>query len=78
MFKDFRGKELKVGNSCAYIKNVRTGTSTIRKKMFEGKISGFSEHKIRFENGDVIFGEDVACLDCDECSVKECGECNEE
>lgn len=50
--KDFLGRELNVGDECVYLKNCRTGSSTIRKLMFKGLIT-----ELRGSN--VVFGDTV-------------------
>lgn len=44
---DFVGKEIHIGDSVVYLKNVRTGSSTIRKCMFRGIVSGETNCKIK-------------------------------
>ena len=54
-FYDFLGHKLNVGDKCVYLKNVRTGSSTIRKCMFKGIITGFTNCKVKF--GDTLAHE---------------------
>lgn len=57
--KDFLGRELAVGDECVYLKNCRTGSSTIRKLMFKGVITGFKNSNILFDNTTVYNSNDV-------------------
>lgn len=56
---DFLGRELHKQNFCVYLKNVRTGTSTVRKIFKKGYITGFTPKKVIFDGYDIVFPEDV-------------------
>lgn len=57
--KDFLGRELSIGDECIYLKNCRTGSSTTRKLMFKGVITGFKGHRIIFGDYIVYTSKDV-------------------
>ena len=66
---DFVGKEIHIGDSVVYLKNVRTGSSTIRKCMFRGIVSGETNCKIKIHPLDynkppyeTIYPEDVVVI----------------
>lgn len=44
---DFIGEELNIGDYVIYLKNTRTGSSTIRKCKYVGVIVGFTEKSVR-------------------------------
>ena len=52
---DFLGRELNVGDECVYLKNYRTGSSTIRKLMFKGVITKFKNRSIVFDNAVTVY-----------------------
>lgn len=41
--KDFLNNELKINDEVIYIKNMRTGSITVRNVLFKGKIIGFTQ-----------------------------------
>lgn len=45
--KDFLNNELKINDKVIYIKNMRTGSSTVRNVLFKGKIIGFTPKSVR-------------------------------
>lgn len=45
--KDFLNNELKNDDEVIYIKNMRTGSSTVRNVLFKGKIIGFTPKSVR-------------------------------
>jgi len=67
--KDFLGHELCIGDRCAYIKNERTGSSTVRKILHVGVITDIGKSTITFQdiitlNGEIkVFnGDDIVKL----------------
>lgn len=59
--KDFIDNEIHIGDFCVYIKNERTGSSTIRKIMKSGFVKTFTKKKVVLEN-DSVFPEDVVVV----------------
>ena len=56
---DFTGKLLDVGDEVVYIANTRTGTSTVRKIMYKGKIERFTLKLVVMEDGRQVPSNDV-------------------
>lgn len=44
---DYLGQEIKIGDRCAYLINMRTGSSTIRKVLLKGVVSGTTKEMVR-------------------------------
>ncbi len=55
--KDFLGHELSIGDRCAYIKNERTGSSTVRKILHVGVITDIGKSTITFQDIVTLNGE---------------------
>ena len=47
MFKCFIEKTLHIDDIVVYLKNIRTGGSTIRKCKFVGQVTGFTKSKVK-------------------------------
>lgn len=47
MFKCFIEKTLHIDDIVVYLKNIRTGSSTIRKCKFVGQVTGFTKSKVK-------------------------------
>lgn len=47
MFESFRKDNLYVDDIVVYLKNTRTGSSTVRKCKFVGHITGFTKSKVK-------------------------------
>ena len=47
MFKCFIEKTLHIDDIVVYLKNLRTGSSTIRKCKFVGQVTGFTKSKVK-------------------------------
>ena len=47
MFEDFQKETLHIDDVVVYLKNERTGSSTIRKCKFVGIITGFTKQKVK-------------------------------
>lgn len=67
--KDFLGNDILVGDTCVFLQNSRTGSSTTRKVFFKDKVTGFSPCKVRFECK-LVFGTDIIDLDAYERSKR--------
>ena len=70
---DFLNNEINIEDEAIYLKNLRTGSSTIRKIMFKGKILSFKNDKVNIqriynkdgfslEEIDTVFPHDVVVL----------------
>ena len=70
---DFLNNEINIGDEVIYLKNLRTGSSTIRKIMLKGKILSFKNDKVNIqrtynkdgfslEEIDTIFPHDIVVL----------------
>ena len=44
--EDFKGDELRVGDKVAFMKTIRTGSSSSRKVLFQGEVSDFTPKKV--------------------------------
>ena len=47
MFEDFQKETLHIDDIVVYLKNTRTGSSTVRKCKFVGLITGFTKSKVK-------------------------------
>ena len=47
--KDFENKKINIYDDVIYLKTIRTGSSSIRKCMFRGKVKGFTNTKVIIE-----------------------------
>ena len=59
MLTDFLGRELNIGDECVYLKPTMTGSSTIRKVLYKGVITGFKKNKVIFGDTTVYVAKDV-------------------
>ena len=50
IYTDYLGNKLNVGDKCVFLKNIRTGSSTIRKMLRKGTIQRFTPASVVFEN----------------------------
>lgn len=46
---DFEGKEIKINDEVIYIKPIRTGSSSVRKIMFKGRVKEIKNKKAKIE-----------------------------
>lgn len=79
--KDFLNNELKINDEVIYIKNMRTGSSTVRKVLFKGKIIGFTFKSVRilsqYTREYFCVGNEDLVHPTDVCKLNTCGEgCN--
>lgn len=61
--KDFLHREIHIGDFCVYIKNERTGSSTVRKILKYGNVHSFTKQKvILFPDNEKIFPSEVVVM----------------
>lgn len=66
-FYDFIGEELNVGDYVVYLKNTRTGSSTIRKCLYVGVISKFGKSEVKIKPLSKHDKYEIDYLNRDEC-----------
>lgn len=63
---DFVGQLLDIGDKVIYVANTRTGTSTVRKIMYKGKIAGFTPRLVIMEDGRKVSSDEVVKIEWSE------------
>ena len=64
---DFIGEELNIGDYVVYLKNTRTGSSTIRKCLYVGVISNFGKSEVKIKPLSKHDKYEIDYLNRDEC-----------
>ena len=60
---DFLGNPIYPGDKCIYMKNTRTGSSTVRRMLYKGIAKSFTKVMVVMENGDMVPAEEVVKMD---------------
>lgn len=74
IYTDYLGNNLNIGDKCVFLKNVRTGSSTIRKMFRKGTIQRFTPASVVFENNVKASSDEVIKVSIAENDLKKWNE----